>query len=364
MKVFFAIKKLQDIAGGAESILCQVASRIAENGNNVTLYSMDDEQAQSFYPLSSRVKWKKTGILKQQKPMGLFAFFKIILRMRHEMLREKPDIVIAFMHSMFVPLSFSLIGTSIPIIASEHIIPKHYKKTPHEFFLLLLSSFFVEKITVMTSQVKKLYPALTQSKIVIIPNPVKFYVEVANKRKPVILNVGRLNEQKDQETLIRAFAKIAEKYPEWLLRIVGEGNLRPKLETIIQDYGLENRIVLPGVNKDMQSEYENASIFATSSLYESFGLATAEALSAAIPCIGFADCIGTNEIIHHEFNGLLVDGKDRVSSLSDAMDRLMASSSLRESYGRNGPQSVEKFGLAQTMAAWEILIEETSKKLK
>ena len=48
----------------------------------------------------------------------------------------------------------------------------------------------------------------------------------------VILNIGRLDPQKDQKTLIKAFALLADKYPKWKLRIIGNGVLKPELELL------------------------------------------------------------------------------------------------------------------------------------
>ena len=66
-----------------------------------------------------------------------------------------------------------------------------------------------------------------------------------NKYKPYILSVGRLDETKDYETLIRAFHEIA-KDTEYRLVILGEGSERNKLERVIDRLSLSDRVFLPG----------------------------------------------------------------------------------------------------------------------
>jgi glycosyltransferase involved in cell wall biosynthesis len=92
------------------------------------------------------------------------------------------------------------------------------------------------------------------------------------------------------------------------------------------------------------------------SLYESFGLATAEALAHGLPAVGFADCPGTNELIENEVNGLLVPAGDRVAGLAAALSRLIEDSDLRRRLGQAGPQSVARFSVDTIVAQWEELL--------
>ena len=101
-------------------------------------------------------------------------------------------------------------------------------------------------------------------------------------------------------------------------------------------------------------EYAAASVVAMPSRWESFGLATAEALASARPVIGFADCPGTNELIDDGVNGLLVEGGDhRVSHLVAGLRRLMLDASLRDALGARGPASVARFRGEEVTPVWE-----------
>ncbi len=170
------------------------------------------------------------------------------------------------------------------------------------------------------------------------------------------MTVGRLEPQKNHEALVSAFAPLAKKYPDWQLRIVGEGSLRQKLEKLIHDLRLESHVQLPGVIKDIQSEYERASIFAMPSIYESFGLVTAEALLNGLPVVGFKDCPGTNALVSNESNGLLVP--DELGRFSDALEALISDSELRAKLSRGASAfQLGPYALPVVLDDWEKLLK-------
>ena len=174
----------------------------------------------------------------------------------------------------------------------------------------------------------------------------------------MLLSVGRLVPQKDHKTLIDAYAMLADDFPDWILQIFGDGELRTELEAQIKKLALEKRIQLSKTTPDIGKEYLSAQIFVVPSLYESFGLATAEALVYGLPAIGFADCPGTNELIKHDQNGVLVRGERRTFALADGLRRLMSSSNLRKRLGSAGPVSMADFSKEKICAKWEKLLLE------
>ena len=368
MKLLYAIKSLDHAHGGAERVLADVTDDLFRKGHDISILTFDRPGGESFYNIHPSIKRISLGIGHPEKRSTFLETFKRILAVRKAIKQDKPDAVVAFMHSMFIPTALALVGTGVPVIASEHIVPEHYKSRKLEFALFLVSSLFVKKFTVISEQVRDLYPAYLRKRMEVMPNPV-FNAEHQNREqdqdskhqellRKVILNVGRLDPQKDQKTLIRAFAQIAPYFPEWDLRIVGEGELREELETLIRQYGLEERIFLPGLTKNIASEYEAADIFAISSKYESFGLATAEALSHGLPALGFADCPGTNEVIQSGYNGLLVNSHDRAGVFAKGLQHLIQNPALRARYGMNGVKSVEQYSSDRVARNWEALLSQ------
>jgi glycosyltransferase involved in cell wall biosynthesis len=360
MKLAFVIKSLTVRGGGAERVLVEVASGLAARGHEVSVVTFHGGDDPDFYPLDPRIERVRLGIGRGDAPSGPVETVRRGIAVRRLIARRGVDAAIGFMHSAFVPLSAALAGTGIPVVASEHIVYGHYASRPLQRVLLWLASGMPAAITAISEEMRRGFPARIARRMTIVPNPVRGAAEVA--ADPVggaekrLLSVGRLDEQKDQATLIEAFARLAPRFPDWRLRIVGEGVLRPRLEAQVAAHGLGERIALPGSTRDIDAEYRSAQAFVLPSTYESFGLATAEALAHGLPVVGFADCPGTNELVVDGLNGLLVSGAARVDALAEALARLMGDPELRVALGRNAPASMRQFAPERVVEAWETLL--------
>ncbi|MDC5850448.1 glycosyltransferase family 4 protein [Vibrio europaeus] len=361
MKLLFAIKQLSGAVGGAERVLCMVCNGLVAKGHEIVLYSCDAPNSESFYELDSRVKWVRLNLGEPSKPASFFQTLKRMFFLRKAVSVESPDVVIGFMHSMFVPLSLCLIGKRIPVIGSEHIVPEHYKTRLGQYFLFLLSTPFLSQITVLSESIKKRYLSVIRNKMVVMPNPVKQPNRVSTTAVLApnrLLTVGRLEEQKDHKTLIQAFSLIAERFPDWHLKIVGEGALENDIRKLINDLEVNERVVLSGFTSNIDLEYREADIFVIPSRYEALGLVTAEAMSHGLPSVGFIDCPGTNEIIEHRVTGILVEPEsDRAKALADEMQSLMSNESLRKQLGQKAKLNIQgKYSLSVIAKKWEKLL--------
>lgn len=349
--------------GGAERVLADVANGLVARGHSVSLISFDAPGRPPFYPLDPQIRRIDLGIGSVTEKATAWSTLLRIRALRRHVGADRPDIAIGFMHSMFIPLGMALVGTGIPVIASEHIVPEHYRSRPLEAFLLNLTPLLVDRITCVSQQVVQAYPAWLRRKMIPILNPISAPTEkraqMAGGARKILLSVGRLEAQKDYDTLIRAFALLHQDLPDWDLSVVGEGHLRPHLERLVADLKLEGRVRLPGATADVQGAYLSAQLFVQSSRYESFGLSMAEALSCGLPAVGFDDCPGINVLIRPGFNGVLARAaQDRARSLADALKPLMQDPALRTTLAGNAPASVEEYRLDRTLDNWERLFRE------
>ena len=359
MRLYFLIKNLSSSVGGAERVLTQVASSLAERRYEVIVVTFDPIGSSSFYPLSPKVKFINLPSANNIQQVNIFSLVRRVFLIRRSITACNPDIVIGFMHSSFVLAALACAFRRIPIIGSEHIVMNHYHTRPLQFCLYLLSSFFVDRYTFISQVVASNFPYLIRRKMSVIPNPVlvRSSNQPLSKAHKIILNVGRLEKQKDQTTLIKAFHKVLKVHPEWFLHIVGSGSLASSLKDLVCSLRIQDYVIFRGNVKDIASEYSKASLFVNSALYESFGLVTAEAMSFSLPCIGFADCPGTNELIKHLYTGYLVNPqKDRVNALSDALIDAINNPEDFTLMGRNARDFISsKFSLTEVVNKWEDL---------
>lgn len=368
VKLLFCIKAMNNPGGGAERVLASVASGLAGRGYDVTVLSFERPGGRSFYPLDPRIVRIELGLGSTIGPATVPDTLRRIAALRVRVRQHAPDVAIGFMHSMFVPLGLALARTAIPMIASEHIVPIYYLSRPHEALLLCLTPFLVERITCVSEQVRRSYPGFLRRKMVAVANPVSVSVEgradvsgSARSRK-VLLTVGRLEPQKDHATLIGAFAEIAHRLPDWDLRIVGEGERRPKLESMIRVRKLSARVHLVGAVEEVSAEYLSAQLFVLPSRYESLGLTTAEALAHGLPAVGFDDCPGTNQLIRPGVNGNLAAGKRarraRAASLAETLMPLMIDDALRLRLSQQTSGIPDECRLETVLDHWEKLVRE------
>jgi len=127
------------------------------------------------------------------------------------------------------------------------------------------------------------------------------------KDSPVIIALGRLTEQKDFATLLRAFALARKEKPLKLL-IFGEGQQRAKLESLACDLGIAQDVALPGFTTNPYREMGASDLFVLSSRWEGSPNALTEALALGIPVVA-TDCpSGPREILGAMGNNLVPVG--------------------------------------------------------
>ncbi len=100
------------------------------------------------------------------------------------------------------------------------------------------------------------------------------------------LAVGRFSSRhKGFDLLIEAFNIFAKKNKEWTLDIVGEGEEEPLYRKMIEDYHLENRVLIHPFTNNIQSYYSKAQIYVLSSRWEGMPLVLMEAMSHGLPIV-------------------------------------------------------------------------------
>lgn len=365
LKILFATKAMGNPGGGAERVLASVASGLSRRGHDVQVLTYDQPNSTSYYSLDPNISFLRLGIGSASRPTNLIETLRRVIALRSTLTELRPDVVIGFNASMFMPLYLSLFGVRIPLIASEHSSYEHYRWKPPLALLLRLAPVFTKRITVVSEHVLRTFPRSLQSHMVVVQNPVNganhLRAQVAGTgNRNVLLAVGRLSAEKDHGILIDAFSSLAPSLPNWDLRIVGDGELRAALEEKITRERLIGRVLMPGSVKDISREYLNAQILVMPSRYEGFGLVVAEALAHGLPVVGFGDCHGVNSLIRNNVNGILVDsGRNRVAALAAALRALMESSDAREALARRCeiPQGFEP---EQVVDKWEELIRKVA----
>ncbi len=136
------------------------------------------------------------------------------------------------------------------------------------------------------------------------------------------LNVAMMDENKGQDALLRAFARLSKTHPGARLTIGGDGRDRGKLERLARELGVADKVMFPGLlsREEVLRRMAMTDAFVLSSRFETFGVVVIEALALGKPVIA-TRCGGPNSILREE-DGILVP-VDSVESLTAAMSRFV-----------------------------------------
>lgn len=211
-------------------------------------------------------------------------------------------------------------------------------------------------------------PNFLKGRVAVIPNAVTVPEKKANisgrpGKKKRLLWLGRLFEEAKQCRLaVDAFASVAAKFPDWEMRIVGDGPDQALIKKYVDQCRLSNRIVLAGECKDPLNEYLKAQAFCFSSRMEGMPNALLEAMAAGLPCVAFAHCQGLSDIIEDGQTGMLAQ-EMMVESMAQNLSAIMGDESLRLRLGESARQSMATYAHEKIADAWEaLLIRAAAKK--
>jgi glycosyltransferase involved in cell wall biosynthesis len=152
----------------------------------------------------------------------------------------------------------------------------------------------------------------------------------------VVVAVGRLAAVKDYEGLLRAFSLVCRKH-EVRLMILGEGPERPRLERLVGELGLGDRVALPGFGSNPYAYMARAALFVLSSRSEALPTALIEALALGTPVVA-TDCkSGPKEVLQDGKYGLLVP-VENPPALAEAISLALARRSTECPGRREVPQ--------------------------
>ena len=149
---------------------------------------------------------------------------------------------------------------------------------------------------------------------------------------PVLLTVGRLSFEKDQETLIRSCARLATRMQRWHLFVVGHGVLETRLRQLVEDLGLNAQVNFPGGVDDPQSYYRAATLFVLSSRIEGLPNALIEAQVFGVAAVT-TDCGGAGDVVVDGQTGRVVPIGD-VDTLARNIEELLREDETRAAMGR------------------------------
>jgi glycosyltransferase involved in cell wall biosynthesis len=151
---------------------------------------------------------------------------------------------------------------------------------------------------------------------------------------PLIALVGRIEDQKGVDLLIRAVPSVLEQVPRVAVVVVGDGTRRAEAEALSAELGVADHVRFAGWRHDLADVMRAVDVLALPSRWEAFGIVNLEAMAAAKPVVGFA-VEGIPEVVVHGETGLLSPAGD-VDALARDLVRVLADPELAARLGAAG----------------------------
>jgi GalNAc-alpha-(1->4)-GalNAc-alpha-(1->3)-diNAcBac-PP-undecaprenol alpha-1,4-N-acetyl-D-galactosaminyltransferase len=348
--------------GGAEHVVARMANHWAELGDQVTVITLSNAGSDTYFLHGAVTRIALNAMRESRGATEAIRQNLIRVRLlRQAIARSEPQSLISFTDRMNVLTLLACRPLEIDTVISERIDPSRYAIGRAWSWLRRLVYPSARALVVQTDRVRNQMLGVMRGRpIYVIPNavfapPKGSSVARESSAPRWIIAVGRLTSQKGFDLLIEAFSRIAERYPDWSLKILGEGPARAALEHLIASKRLAGRVILAGWQKDPTTVLRQSEFFVLSSRFEGFPNALLEAMACGLASISF-DCeSGPAEIIRDGVDGLLIPPED-TAALAAAMERLITDEALRHHLGSEALRVVERFGVEQYFARWEAVL--------
>jgi N-acetylgalactosamine-N,N'-diacetylbacillosaminyl-diphospho-undecaprenol 4-alpha-N-acetylgalactosaminyltransferase len=297
--------------GGAERVVAQFVSFLHEKGIDVCLVIMNDVIVYDI-PKSVPIYYLEKS---NPKESGFFKFFKLPflgLKYKSFLKKEKIGISVSFLsRPNYINLMSKWFGSGVQTFVSERSNPS--AQYSGSSFHSKINSFLIHKLFVKAdgiianstgNGIELIHNfGIPQNLITTIHNPID--LEAVQNTLAVkdfydanyfnFISVGRLNEGKNHELLIRSLAQVAN--TKIRLYIFGDGPLQEFLRHLIVNLKLENQVFLKGFSKDIFSYLKGADAFLFGSNHEGFPNVLIEAMASGLPIISTNCPSGPSEIM-------------------------------------------------------------------
>jgi GalNAc-alpha-(1->4)-GalNAc-alpha-(1->3)-diNAcBac-PP-undecaprenol alpha-1,4-N-acetyl-D-galactosaminyltransferase len=338
-------------SGGAERVVSLLANEMSLT-KKVVVITLSNEKP--FYQLNYSITIKQLRVLNSgTNPLksifsNLVLIYKITLLIRSLKIKS----LICFMPtSNILGIISGKLLSKIKVTISERANP-NFNDLGYWNFLRRKTYKLADRLVVQSEEISNYFKSFVdERKISIIPNPIKIVDSNKNKNENIILTVGRVDANKNQEQIIRSFSRV--KQEGWKLIICGDGPLVSKLKELVIALHINDAVEFKGIVKNIEKQYERASIFAFSSLSEGFPNVLLEAMNHDCACIS-TDCFtGPRILIKHNKNGFLIPSGDEY--LYDKyLQKLVDDEKLRNSFLKKSREKLIDYELEKISQQWII----------
>lgn len=333
--------------GGAERVVINLSEQFTKLG--IKVYIATNCYADEEYALPDKVERIHIGLAEgEEKLSRRKKQFLRKNRLKQAMKDNKPEVVLSFCRNSNYRAVMAGKEAKVPVIVSSRSNPAvDYAGKKQKF----LSTYFYGRANgavFQSEEAKSFFAKKIQDKSTVILNPLNdkyLNCKKAETRRKVIATAGRLDEAKDQITLIKAFERLMPDYPEYKLEIYGGksvDNTCYQLKEYVDSHKLKDKVLFMGNCTELEKKMYDASVFVLSSKYEGMPNALIEAMAMKMPVVSTdCPCGGPRILIEEGYNGLLCDVSDD-KDMAIAIRKYLENPDKAEELAENAGRIVEK----------------------
>ncbi len=346
------------VTGGVEQVTASLANELSKRFE-VHVISICQNMKALAYSLNPDIKY--SVLLKQEKRLSemrkdLRPIFKKYLN------ENNIDVAIIQGNYPGFLASTARFTTKTKLVFCDHGALMNQWKRKDIVVIRLIAALLCHRVIALTEQNREDYIKrflLTRKKVGCIYNWIDLDMprsEAYKSDSKRIISAGRFGKEKGFDMLVKAFAPVAEKHPDWHLDIYGDGEMMDTVKELIAQFNISDNVHLLGMCKDLAMRYKDYAMYVLPSYREGMPLVLLEAKANCLPIVSFDIMTGPREIVRNGIDGILVEPYN-LNNLGEAICSLIEDNESRAQMSEKSQENLDKFSKQSILNQWIKLIE-------
>lgn len=329
--------KSLDRHGGIERVICNIACRLSSY-YDITILTKDSVNKK--FELNDSINIVTLSVLKESdKNRSIKNIIKSSWHLRKFLKHKSYDYIYTATIIETLEIAIANIKLLKITVASEHGSFFAYNKVYIWLRKILYRKIY--RVIVPSTMDTEIYKEMGFPAVYMKPFINTSKVLEKMEKDKIVLNVGRLIEDKQQIILLNIWKTVVKEVDiDWKLYIVGSGSLEDSLRQTIKDLNLQKSVTLISATNEINTYYEKTSVFAFTSKMEGFGMVLIEAMSFSIPCLSFDCPSGPKDIIKNGYNGYLLSCFDD-NKYAEMLIKIIKDEELRIAMSINAQDTIK-----------------------
>lgn len=361
------IRDSVDTFGGAERVIVNLCNELSCYYETYLINSYPAEPAYMIKDSVHRI------IINDKKDRLRYTLIPCVKNLRKLIIRKKIKVIVCVGVTGVLMTWLATHGLHVATIFYEQSTLKKYafenknlKNKLYDKIVQYIINHRMSYIITLTNKEKELYKQMyniPDRNIGVIPNFLEEVLENKNRQYDInskwIITVGRIAPEKGYENLIKVAQIVLHRHPDWKWHIYGTGDTQYVnfVQNLISEVGLENKLVLKGLEKDIYDKYSKYSMEVLTSLFEGFSLVLLEGKACWLPEVSFDIYSGPSDLIQDGINGYLISPFN-VQIMADRICLLIDNPDIRKSFSFHAGDNMNKYSKSYIIKNWITLLDE------